>query len=278
MEATGQTMEAPPSSKEGERLSVLLEDPDSADAGRVGEALTAVLGLPRADATRRARYSHGVLLTNADADTARRLLVQLDQRGIPALSIPAAAWQVVPLETRIRELRIQPAFLSAHPRDPSPRLEIEWARIEAISIHATLEMVEAKERYDKIMHAVAERSLRPGLVRVLDAIQEQRGKGVEVHIGADFICPSADRLLRIDRDCIITGEREEKPDVHSMERYLRFLDEAIARSGAYLTGASLSFLEELQVRSILLGQEEERREIHIWLWQMSAAGRLVGRG
>lgn len=63
-----------------------------------------------------------------------------------------------------------------------------------------------------------------------------------------------------------------------MEKFLGFVEDAIARSGAYLPSASLAFLEELRLRPITLAGPEERQGLNRWLWQMLKMGRLEGRG
>ncbi|MCZ6690384.1 MAG: hypothetical protein O7H41_12335 [Planctomycetota bacterium] len=278
MDSSSKTSEPRQAEEDGEPLGVLLDDPESADLLQVGAALTGVLGLLQADATHRARYAHGVVLENAEPPVARDLLSALDKHGLAAFTVPADKLLQMPEETRIKEARLDLKVLEMSPGSSFSGLAVPWQQIGAISIYAIEEPIEARVRSDMLLHAVPDRLLRPGLVRAIDEIQERRAKGVEVHLRADFVCPAAGFLLRVDRDCRITGQPDDSPEVHSLERYIRFLEEVIARSGAYVPTSALLFLEEPRIRPIVLARAEERRNRNMWLWHMIPTGRLDERG
>lgn len=266
------------SSGSEDRLGVLLDDPESADLQGVGDALASTLGLTRPDATRRARYARGVLVRSEEREVAQRLLAALDQKGVAAFALPASSLAAAPGETRLKEVTMEEEALLALPAGPEPVIRIPWAEIGAISIYAVEEPIEAIERKDSFLYAISERIYRPGLFRVLDEIQARRGRGTDFLIRCDLLCASEEVILWMERDCRIAGAPCDDPGIHSLERFLRFLEEAIARSGAFVPQAGLSFLQGLGVKDLLLRGKEERANLNLWLWHMILTGRLEGRG
>lgn len=259
-------------------VAVLLEDPEVLDISGIGGALAAALEIPLADATQRARYSHGLLLRSVPPTLAGRLLRLLEEAGHAAIAVPAHSLEEIPPETLAREILLEPREMLVRPRSKGPSIRIPWSEIGAISIYALEQPVEARERVNKLLYAVSDRSFRPGLDRVLDEIVDRKSRGFEVHLRSDFHCTGTGRLLRIERDCRLLRLTEEGEDLHSLERYFRFIDEAMARSGAYVPAAGLDFLSDLQVRRITLTRVEERESINLWLWTMLLSGQLEGRG
>ena len=269
-----------------EFLGVLLDDPDGADVKGVAEAMGQVFGLILADATHKARYSRGVVTRSVEPLVAQRLIAALDQKGVGSFSVPARTFGDVPAGSIVREAVLEDEAATLILKGSGAPQHLEWSRIEAMHIYALEWPGEIREQKDSFLHAVAERIFRPGLVRVLDEISEARLKGKEIVISCDLLCREAGTLLRLDRDVRIRshlpGGMAEgacgEEGIHTLERFLRLLEETMLRSGAFLPESGLAFLDDLQLRGITYAREEERRNRNLWLWQMIRTGRLERKG
>ena len=265
-----------------EFLGVLLVDPDGADVRAVADVMAQAFGLILPDATHRARYSRGIVTRSAEPLVAQRLIAGLDQKGVGSFSVPARTFGDVPAGLPVGEMRLADDAATFTPKGTAAPVRVEWSRIDAMHVYGLERPGEMREQKDRFLHAVAERIFRDGLVRVLDEIAELRTKGKEIVFACDLLCREPGVVLRIERDLRIEaglagrladGACDEE-GIHTLERFIRLLEETMLRSGAYVTDAGLSFLQDLELKGFTYHREEERRNRNLWLWQMIRTGRL----
>ena len=286
MEVQTQTPDTRSQVEAEEFLGVLLVDPDRADVRGVAEAMAGVFGLHRTDAAMQARYSQGVITRSTEPLIAQRLIAALDQKGVGSFSVPARTFGDAPAEAHVREAILEDHAATFSLKGTAGPRHVEWSRIVAMHLYALDRPADIPEQKDRMLHAVAERIFRPGLVRVLDDIAAARAKGREPQIAFDLLCREPFELLRLERDLRITSRLTgtlaagpgDEEGIHTLERLLRVFEEILMRSGAFLPASAHAFLDDLQLKEISYVREEERRNRNLWLWQMIRTGRLEGEG
>jgi hypothetical protein len=290
-----------------EEVTVLLaSSPRLIDAAVAGRAIAPVLAVPLPDATRRARYSAGIVVESVPAERAAAIVAALGAAGIGARAVEDASLR--PVAPPIKASRVVPGEAGievAIGHDLRRRL-VPWAEVRAIQVFALEEPapVEApaagagkkglfgpktpdatlKLGSEAALAGVLENRLAPEVAALLEDLERRRVRDRRVYrLGLDILAgpPSGKEALahfRCPREGfhfegwsgVLEGGADDAP-AHSLESFIAFGRglTALARD-AHVPDATRTFLDLALLEPVIFTHPEELHRHVRWLAQVQS--------